>query len=292
MESATKTNITVECIVNAPVEKVWRLWSGPEHIMKWNNASDDWHTPKAENDLRIGGRFVYTMAAKDGSVSFDFNGVYTEVKQHQWIAYTMDDGRKATIRFAGTPMETRVVETFEAEGVNPIELQRGGWQAILNNFKKYVEGQSAMEKLNFDITIQASADKVFRTMLDEKTYKTWTAVFNPTSHFKGSWAKGSKIVFLGTDNNGKVGGMVSRIRENIPNQYISIEHYGIIKDGKEITAGPEVEAWAGSLENYTFSELKGETVVVVHIDSNAEFKSYFEETWPNALKKLKEICEL
>lgn len=292
MESATKTNITVECIVNAPVEKVWRLWSGPEHIMKWNNASDDWHTPKAENDLRIGGRFVYTMAAKDGSVSFDFNGVYTEVKQHQWIAYTMDDGRKATIRFAGAPMETRVVETFEAEGVNPIELQRGGWQAILNNFKKYVEGQSAMEKLNFDITIQASADKVFRTMLDEKSYKTWTAVFNPTSHFKGSWAKGSKIVFLGTDNNGKVGGMVSRIRENIPNQYISIEHYGIIKDGKEITAGPEVEAWAGSLENYTFSEVKGETVVVVHIDSNAEFKSYFEETWPNALKKLKEICEL
>lgn len=291
MESATKTIITVESIINAPIEKVWKLWTTPSDIMKWNNASPDWHTPKAENDLRAGGKFVYTMAAKDGSVSFDFSGVYNQVKTHELISCLLDDGRSLKITFSRSGNQTKVVEDFEAESENSIELQRGGWQAILDNFKKYAEGQSAMEKLHFEISIAAPVATVYSTMIDEKQYAAWTALFNPTSHFKGSWAKGSKILFLGTDKQGKVGGMVSRIKENIPNQYISIEHYGIVQEGKEIITGPEVEPWAGSLENYTFSEVKGKTVLTVDIDSNAEFKSYFEETWPTALKKLKELCE-
>jgi len=291
MESATKTIITVESIVNAPIEKVWKLWTTTSDIMKWNNASPDWHTPKAENDLRAGGKFVYTMAAKDGSVSFDFSGVYNQVKTHELISSRLDDGRSLKITFSRSGNQTKVVEDFEAESENSIELQRGGWQAILDNFKKYAEGQSAMEKLHFEISIAAPVATVYSTMIDEKQYAAWTALFNPTSHFKGSWAKGSKILFLGTDKQGKVGGMVSRIKENIPNQYISIEHYGIVQEGKEIITGPEVEPWAGSLENYTFSEVKGKTLLTVELDSNAEFKSYFEETWPDALKKLKEICE-
>lgn len=291
MESTAKTIITVQSIVNAPIEKVWKLWTTPADIMKWNNASPDWHTPKAENDLRVGGRFVYTMAAKDGSVSFDFSGVYDQVKIHELISSKLDDGRSLKITFSRSGNQTKLVEDFEAESENSIELQRGGWQAILDNFKKYVEGQSAMEKLHFEISIAAPVATVYRTMIDEKQYAAWTAMFNPTSHFKGSWAKGSKILFVGTDKNGKVGGMVSRIKENIPNQFISIEHNGIVQDGKEIITGPEVEGWTGSLENYTFTEAKGKTVVAVDLDSNAEFKSYFEETWPAALKKLKEICE-
>ena len=132
-------SITVESTVNAPVQKVWQLWSGPEHIEKWNHASDDWHTPKAVNDLRVGGSFVYTMAAKDGSFSFDFDGVYDEVAEHQRIAYTMADGRKALITFTESGGATQVTETFDAEDTNSLELQRGGWQAILDNFKTYVE---------------------------------------------------------------------------------------------------------------------------------------------------------
>jgi hypothetical protein len=148
-----------------------------------------------------------------------------------------------------------------------------------------------MEKLHFEITISASANKVYDTMLDEKSYREWTSVFNPTSHFKGSWKKGEKIVFLGIDDKGKQGGMVSRILENIPHVFLSIEHYGILKDGVEITNGPEVESWAGSLENYTFKTVSGKARLIVELDSNAEFKSYFEEMWPKALNKLKEICE-
>ena len=139
METANKTSITVEATVNAPVEKVWKLWSGPEHITKWANASDDWHTTRAENDLREGGKFLSRMEAKDGSFGFDFGGVYDQVKNNELIEYTLGDGRKVKIIFTGKGNETKVVETFDAEETNPVEMQRGGWQAILNNFKKYAE---------------------------------------------------------------------------------------------------------------------------------------------------------
>ena len=139
MPTTEKTQITVETTVNAPVEKAWNLWISPEAIVNWNNASDDWHTPKAEDDLRVGGRFDYRMEAKDGSFGFDFGAVYDEVKPHELIAYTLEDGRKVTVSFTGHESETKIEETFEAEGTHSIEMQQSGWQAILNNFKKYVE---------------------------------------------------------------------------------------------------------------------------------------------------------
>jgi uncharacterized protein YndB with AHSA1/START domain len=132
--------ITVEAIIEAPITKVWDYWVIVEHIMKWNSASPDWHTPRAENDLRTGGRFTSRMEAKDGSFGFDFGGIYDEVIPHKTINYTMDDGRKTTITFMDDNGErTHVTETFDAETTNPIEMQQGGWQAILDNFKKYAE---------------------------------------------------------------------------------------------------------------------------------------------------------
>ncbi|MBL7919561.1 MAG: SRPBCC family protein [Bacteroidia bacterium] len=139
METENKTKITVEATINAPVEKVWKYWNEPQHITKWCAASDDWHAPKAENDLKAGGKFSTTMAAKDGSFSFDFGGEYTKVENNKAIDYTMADGRRTWITFSGNANETKIVETFEAESQNPIEMQQGGWQAILNNFKKYTE---------------------------------------------------------------------------------------------------------------------------------------------------------
>ncbi|MEH7417471.1 SRPBCC family protein [Neobacillus drentensis] len=135
----TFKKITVETTVQAPVETVWKLWTEPVHITKWNTASDDWHTPFAENDLREGGKFVSRMEAKDGSFGFDLGGIYDEVKLHEVIAYTLGDGRKVKITFKGHENETEVIESFDAETTNPIELQQQGWQAILDNFKKYAE---------------------------------------------------------------------------------------------------------------------------------------------------------
>src|SRR6187551_396989 len=142
METATKTVITVEIVVKAPVEKVWKFWSDPKHITQWCTASNEWHTPYADNDLRKDGKFKSTMAAKDGSMSFDFCGVYTNVQPNKVIEYTMEDGRTAKILFTGKVNETKIVESFDAESMNPIEMQRGGWQAILDNFKKYTEANS------------------------------------------------------------------------------------------------------------------------------------------------------
>ncbi|MFZ4545718.1 MAG: SRPBCC family protein [Saprospiraceae bacterium] len=134
-----KQRITVEALVHAPIDKVWKCWTLPEHITKWNNASDDWHTPRAENNLTKGGKFTMRMEAKDGSFGFDFGGEYTEVQHHEIIQYVLEDNRAVKIEFSGNGAVTKVVETFEAESENSLELQQAGWQAILNNFKKYVE---------------------------------------------------------------------------------------------------------------------------------------------------------
>jgi uncharacterized protein YndB with AHSA1/START domain len=139
METANKQKITVETTVHAPVEKVWQYWSAPEHITKWNNASPDWHSPRSENDLRTGGKFSTRMEAKDGSMGFDFGGVYDDVRINELIDFTMGDGRKVSVNFSGKGNETKIVETFDAEDTHSIEMQRGGWQAILDNFKKYTE---------------------------------------------------------------------------------------------------------------------------------------------------------
>jgi uncharacterized protein YndB with AHSA1/START domain len=131
--------VTVETSIAASIEKVWEYWTTPAHITQWNNASEDWTTPKAENDLRTDGRFVYRMEAKDGSFGFDFGGTYDEVKPTEKLVYTLDDGRKVTVTFTDSDNSTKVAEIFEPENTNTVEMQQTGWQAILDNFKKYVE---------------------------------------------------------------------------------------------------------------------------------------------------------
>ena len=132
--------ITIEADISAPIEKVWGAFNNPEHIVKWNHASDDWHSPRAANDLRVGGKFNYRMEARDGSAGFDFTGIYDEVVPNSKLSYTMDDGRKVEVTFDVRDGLTHVATKFEAESENSLELQKSGWQAILDNFKTYVEG--------------------------------------------------------------------------------------------------------------------------------------------------------
>jgi uncharacterized protein YndB with AHSA1/START domain len=133
------TKITIEATINASLAKVWKNWTEPKHITQWNNASDDWHTPHAENDLRVGGKFLSRMEAKDGSFGFDFEGVYSEVIPFEKIKYGLEDGRQVVTFFTQNSETTTITTYFDAENENPIEMQKGGWQAILNNFKKYTE---------------------------------------------------------------------------------------------------------------------------------------------------------
>lgn len=132
-------SITVSTLINAPIEKVWKTWTTPEDIENWNTASPDWHCPKAINDLHIGGKFTYTMAAIDESFSFDFEGIYTGISEPKYIEYTILDGRKVTIHFAKAEIGTTISETFEIEDTHTPEEQRDGWQSILENYKQYIE---------------------------------------------------------------------------------------------------------------------------------------------------------
>lgn len=151
-----------------------------------------------------------------------------------------------------------------------------------------------MEKLKYTVSINAPVKKVYDLMLgisNKVSYEQWTALFNPTSTYEGSWNKGSKMLFLGIDEKGEKGGMVSEIADNIPNQFVSIRHYGLLQANVEITEGPEVEKWANGFENYTFKEENKTTTVTVDLDTTEDFLDYMNEHYPKALDKLKEMCE-
>ena len=134
-----KIFITVQATINAPIEKVWSYFTLPQHITQWYFASDDWHAPNAENDIQVGGKFLTRMEAKDGSFGFDYEGIYESVIENKLIEYVLADERKIKIEFISNGNETTVIENFDAETINPIEMQQGGWQAILDNFKSYTE---------------------------------------------------------------------------------------------------------------------------------------------------------
>jgi uncharacterized protein YndB with AHSA1/START domain len=242
-------------------------------------------------DLVPGGKLLWRMEAKDGSMGFDFEATLSEVIQNEKLSYTLADGRKVEVLFENSGMGCLITETFDPETENPPELQQQGWQAILDNFKKYAEAQNKLITLNYSIDIQSPVQKVYETMLGDEGYRQWTSVFNNTSHFVGSWEKDADIQFLGCDANGNPGGMISRIKENIPNRLVSIEHLGIIENGETFTSGPKVDSWAGAMENYGFSEDDGITTVKVSVDTGSGWDDYFNNTYPKALEKLKEICE-
>lgn len=133
------TKITINTVIVADIQKVWDYYNSPEHITQWNHASDDWHCPKAENDMKIGGTYLARMEAKDGSFGFDFKAIYDEIIPMAKVAYTLEDERKVVTTFEKQGEQTKVTTVFDAEGMNPIDMQKAGWQAILNNFKRYTE---------------------------------------------------------------------------------------------------------------------------------------------------------
>jgi uncharacterized protein YndB with AHSA1/START domain len=286
-----KLVITVSVTVRAPSQQVWDLFTEPLHIIHWNHASDDWQTSYAESDFRPGGAFLSRMEARDGSEGFDFTGKFSEIVPGKSIASTLDDGRNVHVSFHEKEGVTLVTESFEAEDQNSAELQRNGWQAILNNFKKYVEGYGVREMHHFEVTINSTPDNIFRIMLGDETYSKWTTPFNPDSRFTGSWDKGERILFHGTDSDGRSGGMLCRIRENIPGKFVSIESLREIIDGREVSRDEKGTPWQGALENYTLKPLGNSTLLCIDTDVPADFSDYIREAWPKALDLLKSLCE-
>jgi uncharacterized protein YndB with AHSA1/START domain len=148
-----------------------------------------------------------------------------------------------------------------------------------------------MERLRYSVVIQAPRDKTWNTMLGDQTYRQWTEPFASGSHYVGSWNEGSEILFLAPGEQGRMSGMVSRIEKSQPHQYLSIEHLGMVEDGERDTTSDKVQSWAGAREAYTFRETDGGTEVIVEVDTADEYKSMFQDTWPKALQRLKELAE-
>lgn len=280
------TKITIEALVNAGVERVWDSFNNPTAITKWNQASPDWHCPSAENDLRVGGKLKSRMEAKDGSFGFDFEAVYDEVDPNKKITYTMGDGRKATTTFEPVENGTKLTTCFDAETQNSIELQQAGWQAILNSFKQYVESR---KELHFSIDINASKQKVWDTMLQQDTYKMWTAVAWSGSRYEGEWKQGSEIKFMGEQD----AGTLALIEVCNPTNYLLARHIAIINaDGSLDTTSEMAREWTGAKEAYQFTEQHGVTILKVTIETFEKWAGMFEEGWPKAVGKLKELCEM
>jgi uncharacterized protein YndB with AHSA1/START domain len=282
---ATTTNITVQTTLHAAVEKVWKLWTNPVDITNWSTPSPDWHTPKASHNLKPGGEFLYRMEARDGSLGFDFSGTFDVVKPNTQLAYTIADGRKVNIQFEQQGNKTILTETFEAEEENSIEMQRAGWQAILDSFKRYVEKYILIE---FTIQIQTSKQKVWETMFHPDTYLEWSNAGWKGSTFKGTWAEGERMKFISPSGEGTLVTLVS----HKPYEYSHAKHIAVLLKGDVEDFESELaKGWIGIHERYTFAEEKGVTTLKINITTTAEWEGMFNDGWPKALKKLKEICE-
>lgn len=283
--------IVISVSIKAPLKTVWNCYTHPIHIIHWNNASEDWHTTFAEANMRQGGKFMSRMEAKDGSFGFDFSGTYTTVKPHTKLAYVLDDKREVEILFEETTKNVLVTVSFEAETTNPVDLQKAGWQAILTNFKAYVEHPSTRYMVHFDVKIEATPEVVFAKMMDKKTYTKWASILQQGSTFTGDWSRSSTMHFVYADEEEQEQGLVAKVRENIPNRFISLEYIGVVENSAVILEGEDVEEWKGMLENYSFKAKENATILSVDIDSTEDFVPFLKSSWPKALAKLKELCE-
>jgi len=291
MDKRDKTILTIRTTVLSPVSRVWHFFTHPHHIVRWNAASDDWHCPQAANDLRIGGHCVYRMESRNGEYAFDFGGEYTDVQPNKFIAFVLGDGRRVEVNFEAKGDSTIVTEQFEAESMNPEDMQLAGWQAILNNFAAYTERTRGDNPIHFEIMIAATPEKVEQLMLADKTYREWTAIFNPGSFYEGGWEEGAEIRFVGIGEDGVKEGMIGHIAIHKPQQYVSIAYDGMILKGQDHFTGADVEALKNAREEYRFVARDGQTLLVVDLDDPGPYADYFAETWPKAMEKLKEICE-
>ncbi|WP_320055331.1 SRPBCC family protein [Algoriphagus halophytocola] len=291
MTTAQKTKITVKATVHEPMEMVWEYFTNPKHIIHWNSASPDWHSPSAKNDLRPGGSFITRMEAKDGSAGFDFEGKYQEVERHSHLAYILSDGREVQVTFREVPDGVEITEVFDPDPDHPAETQKNGWQAILDSFKTYTQSEAKLVRLNFQIEIDNTPEEVYRLMLERPSYEEWTDEFSPGSTYIGNWDEGSTLHFVSQGEEGNQNGMISKVIKHLPAKHLEIEHVGILNDGVEILEGKDVEMWKGAHEKYTFKEIEAGTLLLIETDSTMEYDEYFSKTWPIALQKLKEICE-
>lgn len=297
--------IVISADVLASANDTWNFFTHAKHVIRWNHASDDWHSVSARNDVREGGKFLFRMEAKNGSFGFDFSGVYERIEKPARLQYRLDDGRMVDVRFEPatnpatntheTSEATNVTISFDPEASHSIAMQREGWQAILNNFKAYAQlhAEKRWEVFLFEITINAPPRTVYEAVTDKELFSCWTRVFHPSSLYEGSWDAGAKILFLGLDAQGCPEGLSAVVTDNIPHSLIALRYVGVVSAGAETTTSEDALAWRDARERYVFRSAQGgkATELLVDTDVLAGDCENFQAKWNEALAELKKICE-
>ncbi len=318
------SKIILTTTINATPEQCYNSYLDPQDNKRWNTAGFGWTVGFTKIDAKVGGSFAVEYKYAVGKYDFILGGVYTKLVQNRLIRYDMPqnmaefkvNARKVEVGFednnvvsekaprqsaTATPQEgnlnenlqmgnsTKVTITFDAEEMNSIERQEQGWQAILNNFKTFVERKSNPNNaaLNKSVVINSSAEKVWNAIVDNENYKLWTAQFCAGSYYEGEMTYDSKIRFLSPNKSG----LSSVVRVCIPNFQISFEHLGFIKDGVEDLDNPEFSGWKGARETYTLREENGKTTLEIYQEMTINEPEFFDKSWDKALAIIKQIAE-
>jgi uncharacterized protein YndB with AHSA1/START domain len=283
--------ISVSVRLQLPPQMVWKLWNDPAQMVRWNAASDDWHTPVADNDLRVGGKLQTRMEARDGSFGFDFEAVYEVVDAPNRLVYRLGDGRGVELDLRAEGEETVLTQRFEPEKEFPVELQQQGWQAILDNFKRWAEAYRGVTAVHFAQEVRMAPSALAELMLQELPYRYWTAVFDPSSHYVGDWKEGSTVDFLCDLPDGRQRGTRALVANFRPGQYIRLVHQGLVEGDTFINSGAEAEAWLGLNEIYSFSPREYGCLLTVDVDVPEKYADYLTTQWPLALARIRELAE-
>lgn len=293
------SKITINKTINASVNHVWQAYLDPEDNKRWNTAGFGWTVGETHFDPRVGGKFEAEYKSPDGKNDFMLEGTFVEIIENQKIIYEMPQNemdkakRVVEINFESvgndSTSQTNFTVTFDAEDMNTLDRQKQGWNAILENFKKFVERKSnpKNQALQKSIKIKSSPHKVWKVLTNKEKYKLWTAPFTDGSYYEGEMQYLNKIYFLSPDNIG----LVSEVKVCIPDFQLSFEHLGTVKDGVEDLDSVEFGSWKGARETYTLSFNDGITTLDIYQDMSAKENQFFDSKWDTALEIIKQIAQ-
>lgn len=282
-------SITISTTINAPIANVFNSYLNPQDNLRWNTAGYGWTNDYAKIDAIAGGEFHIGYKSPDEKNDFDFNGKYIEIVKDKLIKSELGDGRKVEVNFEAEDEKTHVTIIFDAEEENSLDLQKQGWSAILENFKKFVERKSNPKNASItkNIVIQATKEKVWKMLLEDKPYRQWTSSFTEGSYYEGEMKYDGKIMFLSPSGTG----ISSKIVVFIPNFQISFEHLGGVKDGIEDFKSSEFEGWKYARETYTLNGVDGKVNLQIYVEVTKNEEQMMSDLWDKALAELKKMCE-
>lgn len=274
------SKITIGVQIEKQVDIVWSYWTKAAHIKHWYFASEDWWVPWVEQQFEVGHKFIYRMASKDGKMGFDFTGRYTDIKANESITYVLEDDREVITTFEVIDDTVYLKQVFETEDDSSAEMQKQGWQAILNQFKGYTE--SDWIRFTLQKHMETTPEVVYHYLTDNDKYMSWAHVFSDDSKFYGDWVEGGEITFV----DHRESGTVALVENIIPNELIHMKHIKLLKGDSLDETSDEALIWIGTLERYELHKSEDGVLVDVMIECHESYVGFIRDSWIEALNEI------